>query len=101
MIFSPIRRLLWLVYLWAFFGFILAPIVIVIVVAFQEHGYVGFPIQGFSLKWFQKAGSYKPFTDSLLISIEIAAISTLLALLLGTPAALNKTAHTAHTVRPH
>ena len=88
MIFSPIRRLLWLIYLWAFFGFILAPIVIVIVVAFQEHGYVGFPIQGFSLKWFQKAGSYKPFTDSLLISIEIAAISTLLALLLGTPAAL-------------
>jgi putative spermidine/putrescine transport system permease protein len=79
---------LWLAYLWLFFGFILAPIAIVTIVAFQEPGFVAFPIEGFSLKWFEKAITYKPFTDSLVTSFQIAVLSTLLALLLGTPAAL-------------
>jgi putative spermidine/putrescine transport system permease protein len=78
----------WMAYLWLFFGFIFAPIVIVIVVAFQEAAFVSFPIQGFSLQWIEKAVSYKPFTDSLITSFQVATLSTLLAMLLGTPAAL-------------
>ena len=79
---------LWLAYLWLFFGFILAPIAIVTIVAFQAPGFVAFPIEGFSFKWFEKALTYKPFLDSLVTSFQIACLSTLLALLLGTPAAL-------------
>src|SRR5581483_9129337 len=71
-----------------FFGFIIAPIAIVCVVAFQNAGYVSFPIDGLSLKWFQKAVTYKPFLESLATSFEIAFLSTALALLIGTPAAL-------------
>ena len=41
---------LWLAYLWLFFGFILAPIAIVTIVAFQAPGFVAFPIEGFSFK---------------------------------------------------
>ena len=79
---------MWLAYLWLFFGFILAPIAIVTIVAFQAPGFVAFPIEGFSFKWFEKALTYKPFLDSLVTSFQIACLSTLLALLLGTPAAL-------------
>ena len=82
------KKWLWMAYLWLFFGFIFAPIVIVIVVAFQEGAFVSFPIQGFSLQWIEKAVSYKPFTDSLITSFQVATLSTLLAILLGTPAAL-------------
>ena len=79
---------LWLAYLWLFFGFIFAPIVIVVMVAFQQAAFVSFPIDGVSLKWFEKAVTYKPFMDSLVTSFQIAVLSTLLALLFGTPAAL-------------
>jgi len=79
---------LWLAYLALFFGFIIAPIAIVCVVAFQNAGFVAFPIDGFSLKWFAKAVTYKPFTDSLATSFAVAFLSTALALLIGTPAAL-------------
>ena len=82
------KKWVWMAYLWLFFGFIFAPIVIVIVVAFQEGAFVSFPIQGFSLQWIEKAVSYKPFTDSLITSFQVATLSTLLAILLGTPAAL-------------
>jgi putative spermidine/putrescine transport system permease protein len=79
---------LWLAYLWLFFGFIFAPIGIVCLVAFQNAGFVAFPIDGVSLKWFEKAVTYKPFLDSLVTSFEVAVLSTALALLIGTPAAL-------------
>lgn len=83
------QKWLWVAYLWLFFGFIFAPIIIVIVVSFQEGAFVSFPIQGFSLQWVEKAVSYKPFTDSLVTSFQIATLSTVLAILLGTPAALS------------
>jgi putative spermidine/putrescine transport system permease protein len=81
-------KLLWQLYLWAFFGFIFAPIAIVVVVAFQQDGYVTFPIHQYSLRWFEKALTYRPFMDGLVTSIEIAFLSSLLALVIGVPAAL-------------
>lgn len=79
---------LWLAYLWLFFGFIFAPIVIVVLVAFQQSAFVSFPIDGMSLKWFEKAAGYKPFIDSLATSFQIAMLSTFAAIVIGTPAAL-------------
>jgi putative spermidine/putrescine transport system permease protein len=81
-------RVAWLAYLAAFFGFVFAPILVVCAVAFQTAGFVSFPIQGVSLQWFAKAFAYKPFMDGLLTSFEVAALSSGLAILVGTPAAL-------------
>ena len=83
-----LARAVWMVYLGLFFAFIFAPIAIVCIVAFQNAGFVAFPIDGFSLKWFEKAVTYKPFTDSLVISMQVAVLSTFCAILLGMPAAL-------------
>ena len=59
-------------YVVAFFAFILAPILIVVVVSFSSTAYVTFPVKGYSLKWFHRFIEYRPFLDSFVVSIEIA-----------------------------
>ena len=71
-----------------FFAFMLAPILIVVVVSFTSVNYVAFPITGFSLRWFWRIVEYRPFLDSLLVSIELALASTACAGVIGVPAAL-------------
>ena len=77
-----------LAFVLVFFIYILSPIVIVIVVAFSSQGYIAFPIEGFSLKWFYRVYAYRPFFDSLIVSVQLAAASTILACLVAIPAAL-------------
>jgi putative spermidine/putrescine transport system permease protein len=72
----------------AFFLFMLAPIAVVVVVSFTDAGYVGFPIPGWSLRWFRRIVEYQPFVDAIIVSLEIAAGATLLSCLIGVPAAL-------------
>ena len=68
--------------------FMLAPILVVVVVAFTSAGYASFPIPGVSLRWFQRMIEYQPFMRSLWVSVEVALGATLLAGLLGVPASL-------------
>lgn len=77
----------------AFFCLFLAiPIVIVVYVSFSETSYIIFPIRGFSLKWFVRIWEYKPFLNSLIVSVQLALLSGTLACLIVLPAvlALNK-----------
>ena len=71
-----------------FYLFIAAPILIVVVVSFSSQAFVSFPIEGFSLRWYYRIWEYRPFLDSLLVSIELGACATIAASLLGVPAAL-------------
>lgn len=71
-----------------FFIFMLAPILVVVVVSFTSAGYVSFPIPGWSLHWFAQIFAYRPFVDSLIVSIEVAVGATILSCLLGVPACL-------------
>ena len=68
--------------------FMLAPILVVVAVAFTSVGYVAFPIPGVSLRWFQRILDYPPFLSSMLVSLEVAGGATVLSCLLGIPAAL-------------
>ncbi|MFI4986826.1 MAG: ABC transporter permease [Alphaproteobacteria bacterium] len=77
-----------LAYLVVFFTFMLAPIVIVVVVSFSDASFVAFPIEALSLRWYYRIWEYRPFMDSLIVSLELAALSALLASGLGVPAAL-------------
>ncbi|MBI1383998.1 MAG: ABC transporter permease subunit [Rhizobiales bacterium] len=82
-------RLLLTAYVVAFFIFLIAPILIVVVVSFSATSYVAFPPrEGLSLQWFQRFWEYKPFLNSLIVSIQIALLSAALGALLGVPAAL-------------
>lgn len=71
-----------------FFVFMLAPILIVVWMAFSAQSFIGFPITSYSLRWFYRVVEYEPFLNGLIVSIQIGIVSTVLAALLGVPAAL-------------
>lgn len=72
----------------AFFAFILAPILVVVVISFTSAGYAAFPVPGWSLRWFYRIWEYEPFLDAMITSVQVAMLSTLLSCLLAVPAAL-------------
>jgi putative spermidine/putrescine transport system permease protein len=68
--------------------FLLAPIVIIVLAAFNAGEYLTFPPQGFSLRWFVKFAQSGPFVRSFLFSLKLAAYTTCISVGLGTTAAL-------------
>ncbi|WP_246154580.1 ABC transporter permease [Methylobacterium oryzihabitans] len=75
-------------YVVAFLGFIVAPIAAVVLVSFSSASFITFPIPGYTLRWYWRIIEYRPFLDAMLVSIEVALASTVLAAALGVPAAL-------------
>lgn len=71
-----------------FFLFMLAPIVIVVAVSFSDASFVAFPIEKLSLRWYWRIIEYRPFIDSLLVSLRLAIASAVCASLVAVPAAL-------------
>lgn len=67
--------------------FILAPLLIVLVASVStDQVLTGLP-SGFTLEWIRTALAYEQFRIGFLYSVEVAALATVLALVLGTPAA--------------
>ncbi|MEJ2623412.1 MAG: ABC transporter permease [Pseudolabrys sp.] len=77
-----------LIYHTLFVIFMLAPIVIVCVVAFTPNGYLSFPTHGLSLRWFRAIAQYPEFINAFWTSIWLGALSSAIALSLSVPAAL-------------
>jgi putative spermidine/putrescine transport system permease protein len=72
----------------AFVVVMLAPIVVVCLVAFTPEGYLSLPTNGFSLRWFRTIASYPEFVHAFWISLGLGALSSCVALLFAVPAAL-------------
>lgn len=73
--------------------FMLAPIVIVCVVAFTPEGYLSLPTNGPSLRWFKAIGDYPEFLTGFRDSLWLAGLSSLIAIGLSVPAALAVARH--------
>jgi putative spermidine/putrescine transport system permease protein len=71
-----------------FIAFILAPIVIVCIVAFTPEGYLSLPTNGLSLRWFRVIADYPEFVRAFRDSLWLAALSSTIAVLFAVPAAL-------------
>jgi putative spermidine/putrescine transport system permease protein len=71
-----------------FIAFILAPIVIVCIVAFTPEGFLSLPTNGLSLRWFRAIADYPEFVRALRDSLWLAALSSTIAVLFAVPAAL-------------
>lgn len=69
------------------FAFLMIPLLIITVTAFGGGSAITFPIDSFSVKWFANVFTLKSFRTSFLTSIEVAFLATLIALLVGIPAA--------------
>ena len=68
--------------------FLALPIVALIVMSFSAAEYITFPPIGFSLKWYGRILRMPGLVDSLVLSLWLAALATLVSLLLGVAAAL-------------
>jgi putative spermidine/putrescine transport system permease protein len=68
--------------------FLIAPILAIIPLSFNSGSYFSYPLQGFSLRWYQQALTSADWQRALLNSLGIGTASTLIATCLGTLAAL-------------
>jgi putative spermidine/putrescine transport system permease protein len=66
----------------------LAPIVVVCLVAFTPEGYLSLPTNGFSLRWFRTIANYPEFVHAFWVSLGLGALSSFVALVFAVPAAL-------------
>jgi putative spermidine/putrescine transport system permease protein len=71
--------------------FLAAPIAIVITVSFSDASFVYFPPPGFSTRWYVALLEYDGFIESFLLSARLALLVTVLAVTLGTAAAMGLT----------
>ena len=69
------------------FAFLIIPLCIITVTAFGGGSAITFPIDSFSLKWFVNVFTLESFRNSFLTSLEIGLLATVIALLVGVPAA--------------
>ncbi|PWC84911.1 ABC transporter permease [Azospirillum sp. TSH100] len=68
--------------------FMLAPLVIVCLVAFTPENTLSLPTRGFSLRWFQAVFHHPDFVQSFWNSLWLAVLSATLAVALAVPASL-------------
>jgi len=67
--------------------FVLAPLVVVVALAFSEANLAIFPPLGFTLSWYEGVITNEEFQRSFMISVILALSATLAAFVLGVPAA--------------
>ena len=73
---------------WGGLVFLHFPIVIICLYAFNtEDAAFSFPPQGFTLDWFSVAFAREDVLESIKLSLQIACVATLIAMVLGTLAA--------------
>ena len=69
-------------------SFVLAPLVVICLVAFTPENTLSMPWNGFSLRWFEAIFAHPDFVASFRNSLWLATLSATLAVLLAVPAAL-------------
>jgi spermidine/putrescine transport system permease protein len=87
-----VQRAVLSVYFWLFIGFLLAPLVVLVIFAFNDSTTPTLPLTGFTTEWFTEAFTNGQLTSALVRSTVIAVITGLLATTLGVMAAIGLTA---------
>jgi putative spermidine/putrescine transport system permease protein len=81
------RRLLWT---WCVLTlvFLCAPIVVIVVVSFNATEFIQFPPRRWSLRWYANYFTARQWLEPTLLSLRVAAVTMVLATVLGTTAAI-------------
>ena len=69
-------------------AFLVAPLLAIIPLSFNSSAYFSYPMTGFSLRWYEKALLSPEWQRALLNSVGIGVVSTIIATVVGTLAAL-------------
>lgn len=67
---------------------VISPLLIIIPTSFTSVGYLSFPPEGFSLKWYAKILDRPEFIDSFWYSLKLAALAAVISTIIGTLAAI-------------
>lgn len=67
--------------------FLFAPLVVIVMTSIGTENYIAFPPKGFTLKWFANIFQSQTFMKSIGTSFLISIVATLIALVIGIPAA--------------
>ncbi|KSV63393.1 hypothetical protein N183_35675 [Sinorhizobium sp. Sb3] len=73
---------------WLFMLFMLAPLIVVVLVSFTEKGYISFPFDGASWRWYNAIWDASGFIDSFWLSIGLGVASATAAICFAIPAAM-------------
>jgi putative spermidine/putrescine transport system permease protein len=73
------------------FFFLMLPLLIVFPISFSSAPYLQFPPPGFSWQWYERFFGDPVWIDATIRSLEVAALTTVLSLLLGVPLAFGLT----------
>jgi putative spermidine/putrescine transport system permease protein len=72
----------------AVLAFLLLPVVVIIPLSFSDSSFLAYPIEGWSLKWYQEMFASDDWSRAAKNSFIVAPLATLLATTLGTLAAM-------------
>jgi putative spermidine/putrescine transport system permease protein len=70
------------------FVYILGPLAVIIASSFGDTGYIAFPPEGFSFRWYHAALTDPRYVGGFFISLRLASTVALLSLVIGTLAAV-------------
>jgi putative spermidine/putrescine transport system permease protein len=76
----------------AIYGFVVLPLIVVVACSLTSGELMQFPPQGFSLRWFVRFFHDDGFMQALLLSLRIAAVTTVAVTILASLAALGRRA---------
>lgn len=89
---SRIARLVFLVYCAAVFAFLMAPILAIVPLSFNEGSYLTYPLDGLSLRWYGEVLTTARWVTAMQNSLIVALPATAIAMVIGTLAAIGLTA---------
>ncbi|MBV2144908.1 ABC transporter permease [Falsochrobactrum sp. TDYN1] len=87
-IIDRIARLGVILLAWAGLVFLTLPLVIIVATSFTETQFLAFPPVGFTFKWYGEFLKDTSYLESIWTSVAIAAVATVLAIIIGILAAL-------------
>jgi putative spermidine/putrescine transport system permease protein len=73
------------------FAYLILPILVVVAAPFGDTGYLAFPPQGFTLRWYAAAASDTRYIGGFLTSLKIAIVTALISTVVGVLAAYGLT----------
>jgi len=74
--------------IWIAYIFMLLPVALLIATSFFSDTIISFPPSGFSLKWYHNGLTRSEFLSGFIVSLQVAAIATLIGVPAGTAASL-------------
>jgi putative spermidine/putrescine transport system permease protein len=70
------------------FAYLLGPLLVIVAASFGDTGYLAFPPEGLSLRWYRSALGDARYLDGFLVSLRVAGAVALVSLVIGTAGAV-------------